>query len=539
MASRFKYNKKAGALQDAMVAHGSEPPIVQQAELSPSGSSSQGMRQAINALANDKVPARPSRRSRRRVVAQTRSNVMLPAEAPEEAAEAEDFAEEQAFDIDDLLDHVVESNVDLPAPQTTRGPVRSPEDARRAPPRVADSALDPHVHPGWSTMFFHTVEEGQRVIVTDRSGRLEIVDGPKRIFSWGKQFRPMAHHVAHPGDFLVVRYRDGRQEHLAGPAHCWFDPRVHLSVEREEAVQISAKEAVVVYCEGETEVSRRVVTGPATFVPAPGEWLHTFRWHGPAPHATGFQKVPGALVFEKLWLMPDQMYHDVPDVRTADDAVLTIRLMLFFEMIDIERMLESTHDPIGDFINAATSDVVDFVGRCSLDAFKAKTEALNDLATYRQLTARAEGCGYRIDKVVYRGYGAPPALQRLHDEATQSRVQLQLQRATEEQAQELEDFKLDRSLARASKERERQHAEAEHQLSMTEAQAAAARERARLDAEQAEALADAQARRQREHFAELAKLGVDLTALMTKGAADHTIEVRGGGTPHLHVDRAG
>ena len=38
--------------------------------------------------------------------------------------------------------------------------------------------------------------------------------------------------------------------------------------------------------------------------------------------------------------MPDQMYHDVPDVRTADDAVLTIHLMIFFELVDVERMLD-------------------------------------------------------------------------------------------------------------------------------------------------------------------------------------------------------
>jgi hypothetical protein len=106
-------------------------------------------------------------------------------------------------------------------------------------------------------------------------------------------------------------------------------------------------------------------------------------------------------------LMPDQMYHDVTGVRTADDAVLTIRLMLFFELLDIATMLETTHDPIGDFVNAATSDVVDFTGRYDLEAFKHNTDKLNEIETYRQLAVRASQCGYRINKVVYRGYGAP------------------------------------------------------------------------------------------------------------------------------------
>ena len=217
----------------------------------------------------------------------------------------------------------------------------------------------------------------------------------------------MPHFVAHPGEFLIVRYRDGRQEHLPAPADIWFDPRSHLLIENEDALQLAAKEAVVVYTRlDDGRLSRRVVHGPAMFVPEPGEWLHTFEWHGSKGGSLGYRKVPRGLVFQKLWLMPDRMYHDVADVRTADDALLTIKLMIFFELRDIETMLETTRDPIGDFVNAATSDVVEFVGKLDFDAFKRNTDKLNDLAAYKQLGSRAEQCGYRINKVVYRGYGA-------------------------------------------------------------------------------------------------------------------------------------
>src|SRR5262249_11372783 len=169
-------------------------------------------------------------------------------------------------------------------------------------------------------------------------------------------FQPMTHYVAHPGEFLLVRFRDGRQEHLAGPADIWFDPRVHQEITRQDALELATKEAVVVYSRrpGADNIVRRVEYGPAQFIPQPGEWLHTFSWHASKGGHLGVQKVPNGLVFQKLWLMPDQMYHDVVDVRTADDAVLTVRLMIFFELVDIERMLDTTHDPIGDFVNAAT-----------------------------------------------------------------------------------------------------------------------------------------------------------------------------------------
>ena len=129
-------------------------------------------------------------------------------------------------------------------------------------------------------------------------------------------------------------------------------------------------------------------------------------------------------------------------------------------------MLDATHDPIGDFVNAATSDVVGFTGRHDFESFKRNTDKLNELETYRQLAGRAGQCGYRINKVVYRGYGRPDRLQPMHDQAIEARTRLQLDRATEEQSQELEDFKLDSQMPRAAKRRREQAAEVDHEMEL-------------------------------------------------------------------------
>jgi hypothetical protein len=402
-------------------------------------------------------------------------------------------------------------------------------------------------------MFYGTIPEGQRALMTSRDGSARIVVGPARVWVVGKRFQWLDHYVAHPGEFLVVQFRDGRQDHIPGPTEVWFDPRVHQQITRQDALQLAAKEAVIVYsrpADGQA-VSRRIVYGPTLFVPAPGEWLHTFSWHGSDGGSQGVKKVAKGLVFQKLWLMPDQMYHDVPDVRTADDAVLTVRLMMFFELIDIERMLDATHDPVGDFVNAATSDVVDFIGRRTFEQFKQETGKLNELDTYRQLAARAAQTGYRINKVVYRGYGAPDRLQAMHDQAIEARTKLQLERATEQQAQELEDFKLNAQMARAAKRRTEQGAEVESEIELArkrreaelqqkEAERVAVREQRRRDAE-----TELEVRRQaddgqRHHLASLKEMGVDLTAYLTQGRADRVIELRGGhGKTHVHLDRDG
>ncbi|MBZ5709130.1 hypothetical protein [Nannocystis pusilla] len=445
---------------------------------------------------------------------------------------AQSIAPAQTADADD---HV--------APQEQRA-----DDVRliRAP-RPGDDGRDPTRSTRRPGMFSYTIEDGEHVLMIHKDGTMEELVGPKRVSTFGRTFRRMEHYVAHPGEFLVVRYRDGRQEHLVGPAHLWLDPRKHLSATREEGLQLAAKEAVVIYERAASgEVTRRVLQGPAVFVAQPGEWLHTFSWHGST--GAGYRKVPNALVFQKLWLMPDQMYHDVEDVRTADDAVITVRLMIFFELVDIELMLATTHDPIGDFVNAATSDVVDFLGRHDLASFKLHTDQLGDLATYRQLTSRAEQCGYRIGKVVYRGFDAPPSLQQMLDQAIESRTRLQLERATQQQAQELEDFKLERQLARGERQRADGASEQAHALALQKARSAAEleadsargefqRTQRRLDQERA--LADERARHDEEsrHLAALHQLGVDLTALLTQHRADQIIELRGDGDgAHVHVD---
>lgn len=406
---------------------------------------------------------------------------------------------------------------------------------------------------GNQSMWHYTVEEGQRALMIHKDGRMEVIVGPKRVSSWGKRFERMRHFVAHPGDFLVVRFRDGRQEHIAGPADIWFDPRIHEGVTRQEALQLAAKEAVVVYSRAAENqpISRRLVYGPTLFVPAPGEWLHTFSWHGSDGGSAGVRKVAKGLVFQKLWLMPDQMYHDVTDVRTADDAVLTIKLMMFFELLDIDRMLEATHDPIGDFVNAATSDVVDFLGHRTFEDFKKETGKLNELETYKQLTVRAAQNGYRINKVVYRGYDAPARLQTMHDQAIEARTKLQLERATEEQSQSLEDYKLTAQMNRAARRRTEQSIEVDTEIELArkrqeaerqqkEAERTASREQRRRDAEAEQELRRTADERQRTHLAVLKDMGVDLTALLTQGRADRVIELRGGKgvSPHLHLDSA-
>merc|ERR1712048_1167746 len=110
----------------------------------------------------------------------------------------------------------------------------------------------------------------------------------------------------------------------------------------------------------------------------------------------------------------------------------------------IEIMLRETHDPTADFINSVTSDVIEFVAGKSFEDFKASTDNLNNISSYPQLTSRARGIGFEVTKVVFRGYGAPQRLQKMHDDAIERRTKLALDRENEEQEQRLQGMNLER-----------------------------------------------------------------------------------------------
>merc|ERR1712014_371885 len=101
----------------------------------------------------------------------------------------------------------------------------------------------------------------------------------------------------------------------------------------------------------------------------------------------------------KLRVCPEQTYFDVDNVRTRDDALVTVKVMIFYRLTDIDVMLRETHDPTADFINSVTSDVIEFVAGKTFEEFKTSSDNLNNISFYPQLSSRAKGIGFEVTKV--------------------------------------------------------------------------------------------------------------------------------------------
>mmetsp|Transcript_75316 Transcript_75316/g.166406 ORF Transcript_75316/g.166406 Transcript_75316/m.166406 type:complete len:534 (-) Transcript_75316:255-1856(-) len=367
-----------------------------------------------------------------------------------------------------------------------------------------------------------TIKDGECCGVWDLSGQYRAITGPKRKWLFFSRVRFMDRHIADAHQYLEIRHRNGLKEHKRGPLALFEDPVLHESITVMNAVTVDAFEVIVVYTEdSQGAVKRDVVHGPTVFIPDVNQWLHVFRWHG-SKGSDQYTKVPGALVFTKLRTIPDQFYINCQGVRTSDDASLTVKVMIFFQLENLELMLNSTHDPIGDFINALLADLMNFSSNHSYEQFIQCAAQLSDLDTFPVLCQRAKAVGFKIGKVVYRGYQASNQLQSLCDAAIKTRTELKLKQEEQAMKQEMKNRELKGNASRGGAERAEEQARQSHRLlleaaehkELLERREREHEERLRHNAELAKAELEAKRAADvahTEYLAGLSKLGVDLT----------------------------
>lgn len=324
---------------------------------------------------------------------------------------------------------------------------------------------------------FVAISAGEKWSICWANGVVEPVEGPKVIFVWRAVLSKLQRVCASNVEYLRVQYASGQVEIVQGPVAVFVDPTVHQDVQVSGAISLTDHEILVVYRESAQRgpdddsrvVQRHLVKGPCLYIPKHAiEWVQEFCWHGSTsddPEKNG-RKVKGAAKFKKLRSCPEQTYIDVESVRTRDDAVIRVKVMLFYRLNDVELMLSETHDPIADFVNALSSDVIEFVGAKSFEDFKSSTDKLNELGTYEQLTSRASSIGFQVTKVVFRGYGAPAQLQKMHDDAIERRTKLILNKEGEEQEQDVQDTRLKREQERLRTRRQMDAETKRHDLEL-------------------------------------------------------------------------
>jgi len=291
-------------------------------------------------------------------------------------------------------------------------------------------------------------------------------------------------------------------------------------------------------------VKREIVRGPVLYKPkSASEWNHRFSWHGHDPSSVELaRKKPHQLRFEKILLAPCGLYYDVENVRTADDALLTVRLMIFYQLNSIEKMMDATNDPIADIINSVSSDVIGFCSARSFEQFKETAEQLNVPTLYQNLNDAVGMRGITVSKVVFRGYMAPQRLQKMHDDAIERRTRLVLERESELQEQKLKDERLAKEEEREKIKRSMQLAEAEHAAAMQRTEFVARQKELAEAADQETALAEKRQSAELGHLAQMQERlglqGADMAGLLvarSHGTPAKLIQIVGESKPIVQL----
>lgn len=293
-------------------------------------------------------------------------------------------------------------------------------------------------------MKFKTVFEGEKAILVDRNGESKIIEGPKRVFLFMEKLEKLHQYVADSNQYLVIKYIDGNVVHKKGPVAEWFNRFEHESISVENGYKLNSSQLIIVYNQNlkTNQVVRRVIEGPCLFIPDASEWLHQFKWHSPDSNNLG-HLVKDGNEFRILTNKPDFFHYYVNEVRTLDDTLMTIKIMIIYELVDIFTMLDKTQDPISDFANAICADVVSAVGKLSFEEFlRTGASRLNSLETYKELTNRASRNGYKIESIIYNGYTSSKELQSIQDNAIEQRTKLRLNAEIDEQKNKLIDLRL-------------------------------------------------------------------------------------------------
>ncbi|XP_059172148.1 uncharacterized protein LOC131953132 [Physella acuta] len=375
-------------------------------------------------------------------------------------------------------------------------------------------------------MKFKTVREGDQAVILNHLGQGRLVEGPERVFLFRERFQQLTSYTADRYKYIVTQENNGCILHKPGPCQVFHNPLEHRACTKQDAQTIDANHLMVVYKRLKGgEAQRRIIQGPAVFIPEAEEWAHEFQWHGTDPE-NKTRMVPGLNKFTCLSIIPDNFYYNVNEVRTSDDTMLTVKVMLFYEIVDILKMLDTTHDPIADLINALCADVISFVGPLTYEQFIDKTSLISCLDTYPQLQQRAERVGFKVQKVVFRGYHASDQLQQMQNSAIESRTQLRLQREIEEQEQKLANFKLNKLQERSSIQQSMEIKRAEHKqrlaalvqkhnLEMEELKLRQQLELSSLETKVQMDYKEAEDAQKVKHLASLASINVDVTKYLT------------------------
>lgn len=365
-----------------------------------------------------------------------------------------------------------------------------------------------------------TVKDGEALAVWNQDGVHTEYVGPRFVRLWMSTIRFLDRFVAGADEYLVITDVNGAVTHVKGPKAMFCNPTRHKKVVVKKAVVLaSPNECLVVYTKKKStdapyavpsprpnvkhvlkdseskkddepsatataasvtaptvaiietpddahqsrELLRRIVAGPAVFVPRVDEWAHKFNWTN--------LKTKTSETFTVLQT-GTRRYETEVSLRTSDSVLLTAELSIQFRVASVEDVIEAGDDPVAVMQSLISADLSEYGTLIRSDDMlnpESRTKitvTLGNIDTYKKLVDGAHHMGLEIVGLCLKRLNASKALQKQYDTAIETKAELASKRAIAEQKQQLVDLDLANQKRRMESEQALASAQLAHKLKM-------------------------------------------------------------------------
>eukprot|EP01083_Nonionella_stella_P019086 53054_1 len=91
-----------------------------------------------------------------------------------------------------------------------------------------------------------TIKDGEAAAIWDRNGKHREIIGPRRVQLFQSTIRFLTRFKAESHQYLVVKHRSGKREHISGPAMLYQNPAFHDEVSVEDGILLKSLDEYIV-----------------------------------------------------------------------------------------------------------------------------------------------------------------------------------------------------------------------------------------------------------------------------------------------------
>ena len=317
-----------------------------------------------------------------------------------------------------------------------------------------------------------TIKEGEFALVWNVNGRCTKYHGPRVVRMWFSTIRFCTRYIANEREYLEVNHKDGRTEHMPGPCTLHLDHLDHVSIKVRSAIEVKACECLAIYnerneqsdfpfVEKHTKVDLdkhlkksskqptqgEIKFGPCLFFPEVHQRIQTFPWSTTDP---------------KILSLREQMSPITVTAKTKDNHKIALKFFFAYKVdkANIETLISATQNPFVDLSNAIKFDAAEHLSTRCHDDFVADNAPFQGASlqnpfsqsVFKNLHNITKDIGVIITQMHFEGYEVCSEILLERNAHARAEADMKARIEAAEEKERLNDFQLEKKMARAAKQ---------------------------------------------------------------------------------------